>query len=351
MANRILLVDDQREVIRLLHSALNTLEQKFEIIEAPSGEEALLEVTRGKIDLVVIDYLLPGMSGLELMQKIITHDQDTQIILISGVKDKKVREELKDSDAFAFFEKPISLTDFLDAVERSMDLKRTVLPPEEENGDSDAHKNLSGLLSKYRISLGAQVIFLLSDKEDVLAKAGALKNGSLEDSLLSALMGIYRGGQKVSGFIHQKDPLSYHIFPGGDQDMLLVPVNNSHALIVAGKGIVERSKVLELTDAMMILKSEVEHVLDAMGVTRSPEEKMDDYLEPEDTPEEEIIEDEDESSVELDTLLTEKTEVKTTEADSFWEEAVVNKTNQPVDADKLSYDQARQLGLTPDDTP
>lgn len=350
MTNRILLVDDQREVIRLLHSALRTLEQEIEIIEAPSGEEAFLEVTRSKVDLVVIDYLLPGMSGLELMHKITTHNQDTQIILISGVKDKKVREELKESGAFAFFEKPISLTDFLDAVERSMDLKRTVLPPEGENGDSEAHKNLSGLLSKYRKSLGAQVIFLLSDKEHVLAKAGALKDSSLEDSLLSALMGIYRGGQKVSGFIHQKDPLSYHIFPGGDQDMLLVPVSNSHALIVAGKRIVERSKVLDLTDAMMILKSEVEHVLDAIGVTRSSEEKMDNYLEIEDTPEEEAIEDEG-SSVELDTLLTEKTNLETTEADSFWEEAVVNKTKQPVDADKLSYEQARQLGLTPEDNP
>ena len=350
MAHRILLVDDQREVIRLLHSALKTLEQKIEIIEAPSGEEAFLEVTRSKIDLVVIDYRLPGMSGLELMKKIITHDPDTQIILISGTKDKKVREELKESGAFAFFEKPISLTDFLDAVERSLDLKRTVLPSEGENGESEAHKNLSGLLSKFRKKMGAQVIFLLSDQEHVLAKAGTLQNSSLEASLLSALMGIYRGGQKVSGFIHQTDPLSYHIFPGGDQDLLLVPVNNSHALIVAGERIVERSKVLDLTDAMMILKSEVEHVLDAMGVTRSSLEKMDDYYETEDSPDEEIIEDDD-SSVELDTLLTQKKKLKTTEADSFWEEAVVNKTNLPVDADKLSYDQARQLGLTPEDKP
>ena len=46
MTHRILIVDDHRDVIRLLHSALDSLEHEFEIIEAPSGEEAFLEVSK-----------------------------------------------------------------------------------------------------------------------------------------------------------------------------------------------------------------------------------------------------------------------------------------------------------------
>lgn len=348
MAHRILIVDDHRDVIRLLHSALDSLEHEFEIIEAPSGEEAFLEVSLGKIDLAIIDYLLPGMSGLELMTKILARNPDAQTILISGSKEKKIRKELQEAEAFAFFEKPISLTDFLDAVERCLDLKRTVLPPEEENyGDSEAHKNMSGLLSKFRQNMDAQVIYLLSDQGLVLARAGTLADSSLEASLLSALMGIYRAGQKVSGFIHQETPLSYHIFPGGDQDVLLVPVNNAHALIVAGEKLAERKKVLELTDSLMVLKSEVEHVLDAMGVTRPSVEEMDEYLETEDVPEEQI--EDGITSDELDALFKQKTAIKADEAASFWDNAIDGQQNQQVDADKLSYDQAQQLGLTPED--
>jgi len=347
MAHRILIVDDHRDVIRLLHSALDSLEHEFEIIEAPSGEEAFLEVARSKIDLAVIDYLLPGMSGLELMAKITARNPEAQTILVSGSKERKIREELRDAGAFAFFEKPISLTDFLDAVERSLELKRTVLPTEEEdNWESDAHKNMSGLLSKFRQNMEAQVIFLLSDQGHILARAGALTDSSLETSLLSALMGIYRAGQKVSSYIHQETPLSYHIFPGGDQDVLLVPVNNAHALIVAGEKLAERKKVLDLTDALMMLKSEVEHILDAMGVTRPSAEEMDEYLETEDVPEEQV---EDViTSDELDALFKQKTKIKTDEIASFWDDAIDTQKSMEVDADKLSYEQAQQLGLTPE---
>ena len=349
MSHRILIVDDHRDVIRLLYSALDSLEHKFEIIETPSGEEAFLEVVQSKIDLAIIDYLLPGMSGLELMAKIKAHNPDAQIILVSGSKERKIRNELREAGAFAFFEKPISLTDFLDSVERCLELKRTVLPNEEENGVSEAHKNMSGLLAKFRQNMEAKVIFLLSDQGHVLARAGALTDSSLEASLLSSLMGIFRAGQKVSGYIHQETPLSYHIFPGGDQDVLLVPINSAHAMIVAGERLADRKKILDLTDAMMILKSEVEHVLDAMGVTRPSTEEVDEYYEAEEEEvPEELIEDAI-SSNELDALFKQKTKIKTDEIASFWDDAVETQQSMEVDADKLSYEQAQQLGLTPGD--
>ena len=347
MPHRILIVDDHRDIIRLLHSALDSLKHEFEIVEAPSGEEAFLEISQGKIDLAIIDYLLPGMSGLELMKKIADRNSEIQIILISGSKEKKIRQELREAEAFAFFEKPISLTDFLDSVERCLALERTVLPTDEENeGDSDAHKNMSGLLSKFRQNMEAEVVFLLSDQGHVLARAGSLQDSSLEVSLLSGLMGIFRAGQKVSGYIHQVTPLSYHIFPGGDQDLLLIPVNNTHVLIVAGDKLAGRKKVLDLIDALMMLKSEVEHILDAMGITRPSVAEMDKYLEAEDVPEEQI---EDEiTSDELDALFQQKTKIQTDEIKSFWDEAVDSHKAQEVDANKLSYEQAQQLGLTPE---
>ena len=94
MPHRILIVDDHRDVVRLLHSALDSLDHEFEIVEAPSGEEAFLEVSQGKIDLAVIDYLLPGMSGLELMEKITKRNKEAKIILISGSKERKNRRNV-----------------------------------------------------------------------------------------------------------------------------------------------------------------------------------------------------------------------------------------------------------------
>jgi len=85
MKSGILLVDDQRDILRLLHSTLDTLNNPdLQIFETPSGEEALLEASRQRIDLLVADYKLPGMTGIELMHKIRARHPDVKVIFDFG---------------------------------------------------------------------------------------------------------------------------------------------------------------------------------------------------------------------------------------------------------------------------
>ena len=91
-APSVLLVDDQRDIVRLLHSSLQTLGHELDIIDAPSGEEALLEASLRKIDLLVADYLLPGISGVELMRKIRARNPTLKVIFITGMTERKARD-------------------------------------------------------------------------------------------------------------------------------------------------------------------------------------------------------------------------------------------------------------------
>src|SRR3990172_7493651 len=135
MSHNILVVDDQRDILRLLHATLDTLKQpELKIFEAPSGEEALLESSRNKIDLLITDYMLPGMSGVELMHKVRARHPDAKVVLITGVTDRKVRDEMLNAGALAIFDKPIPMADFLDVVERGLGLVQTIFPPEKSDG-------------------------------------------------------------------------------------------------------------------------------------------------------------------------------------------------------------------------
>ena len=64
----VLIVDDQREMLLLLSSALEALSYDFKISIARSGEEALLEASMNPVDLLICDILLPGMDGFEVME-------------------------------------------------------------------------------------------------------------------------------------------------------------------------------------------------------------------------------------------------------------------------------------------
>jgi CheY-like chemotaxis protein len=337
---RILIVDDQHDILRLLHSALNRLAHELDILEAPSGEEALLEATRSKVDLLVADYRLPGITGVELMHKIRARYPDVRVIFITGMTDRRIREELLNAGAVAIFDKPISLTDFLDAAERALGLDRTILP---EEGDTEPiqHQTLSNLLANFRQDTQAQAVYLLSDRGRILACAGSLKDSSMEASLFSALMAIYSAGLKVSRYMGQQELDSYHIFAGGDHDLLLIPVNTAYALLLAGNDLVTVENVLETVRAMLALRDEVKKSLKSMGVAPIvPDDEQTD------TPK--YVEPLTQTAVsEIDTLLKGKDKITTDELEAFWEEAASKQSKISTNPDVITYDQARQLGLAP----
>jgi CheY-like chemotaxis protein len=343
-AQCILLVDDQRDIVRLLHSALQTLGHELEIIDAPSGEEALLEASRRKIDLLVADYRLPGISGVEMMRKVRARNADLKVIFISGVTARKAREEMLGAGAVAIFDKPIPLADFLDSVERSLGLVRTIFPPEMSGTAEEHRQSLSELLTGFRQKIGADAVFLISDRGRVLARAGDLYDSSMEVSLISALMAIYGAGLKISRFIHQERPENYHVFRGEDHDLVLIPVDSSHALLLAGKQLARADRILQTVQGMLAVRADVERILQSLGVAPISLAEGASLPEPEAIPQS----DQHAPEVDLDALFAssdQKSKVK--DLDAFWNDAVEKTSNIPTNPDVIIYEEARKLGLTP----
>jgi CheY-like chemotaxis protein len=345
----ILLVDDQRDIVRLLHSTLQTLGHKMDIVDAPSGEEALLEASRRKVDLLVSDYLLPGISGVELMRKVKVRNPELKVIFISGMTDRKARDEMLHAGAVAIFDKPIPLADFLDAVERGLGLVRTIFPPE-SGKEAEHRQSLSELLSGFRQKIKADAVFLISDRARVLARAGDLYDSSMEVSLLSALMAIYAAGLKVTRFIRQDRPENFHVFRGGDHDLILIPVDVSHALLLAGKGLANNDRLLRTVEGMLFVRGDVENVLRSLGVV--PESVAAETAVPmmessEPVPLITVEEEEPEPDVDVEALFASASGAKVQDLDAFWDDAVEKVGNLPINRDVITFEEARKLGLDP----
>ena len=342
----VLLVDDQKDIVRLLHSALQTLGHPLDLVHAPSGEEALLEASRRKVDLLVTDYLLPGISGVELMRKIKARHPDLKVIFISGMKERKARAEMLAAGAVAIFEKPLLLADFLDAVERSLGFVRTIFPPESSKAAEEHHQSLSELLGGFRQKINADAVFLISDRGRVLARAGNMHDSSMEVSLLSALMAIYSAGLKVSRIIHQESLDNYHVFRGGDHDLLLIPVDSAHALLLAGKELARSDRILKTVEGMLFVRGDVENILQSLGVapvvetTESAASETGDIM---------MFEsDEPEPEMDLDALFASAgNKKKVDDLDAFWNDAVEKTGSIPTNPDVITYEEASKLGLTP----
>jgi len=105
---RVLLVEDEEVVRNFAARALKR--QGYKVLEAASGVEALevMEKSRGKIDIVVSDVVMPEMDGPTLLKELRKKNPDIKIIFVSGYPNDAFKAALGDEN-FAFLPKPFSL--------------------------------------------------------------------------------------------------------------------------------------------------------------------------------------------------------------------------------------------------
>ncbi len=111
MSNTVLLVDDE---VNITNSFRRTLRNHVKLEVANSGQEALEKFAEKQYSVVVSDMKMPGMSGLELLEKIKSQSPDTVRMMFTGNSDQKTAvDAVNIGDIFRFINKPCSPQDLL----------------------------------------------------------------------------------------------------------------------------------------------------------------------------------------------------------------------------------------------
>ncbi len=106
MNRAILLVDDEKEIRELLSDFLQDL---GETVGVSNGIEALEALKQRHFDLVISDYTMPGMNGLELLKQMNAAGSRTPLIWITGRSTRELVVEAWKEGVFDYFEKPFDL--------------------------------------------------------------------------------------------------------------------------------------------------------------------------------------------------------------------------------------------------
>jgi putative nucleotidyltransferase with HDIG domain len=114
---RILIIDDEPKVLSVLHALLSN---EHDCMSASSAYEALEYLKEKPFDLVLSDIMMPGMSGLELLEHIHRNCRDTVVIMISGNLNIQSAIEAMRRGAFDYVTKPFNLSDVETAVHRAL---------------------------------------------------------------------------------------------------------------------------------------------------------------------------------------------------------------------------------------
>jgi len=104
---KVLVVDDEDDVRLFLEDFLR--ERELEVVTAASGEEALEKLDAEKPDLILLDIMMPGMDGLQCLEKIKAKSAQTIVVMITAFKDEVRIERAKQLGAHNYIVKPFSL--------------------------------------------------------------------------------------------------------------------------------------------------------------------------------------------------------------------------------------------------
>jgi diguanylate cyclase (GGDEF)-like protein/PAS domain S-box-containing protein len=119
----ILVVDDQPQNIELLEAYL--VSQGYEIVTAANGEEALGKLSGNQIDLLLLDVMMPGIDGFEVIRRV--RQEDTHrllpIILVTALRETKDRVKGIEAGCDDFISKPIDKAELLARVRSLLKLK------------------------------------------------------------------------------------------------------------------------------------------------------------------------------------------------------------------------------------
>ena len=108
---RVLIVEDERKLAQVLASALEG--EHYDVVVAPTGEDGFYRLNAEQFDLVVLDLMLPGRSGLEILHTLRQRRVDTPVLILTardGVDDRVAGLDLGADD---YLVKPFALPELL----------------------------------------------------------------------------------------------------------------------------------------------------------------------------------------------------------------------------------------------
>ena len=203
MKARILVVEDDRTLRQAL--SFNLKGEGYDVLTAADGESALDTARTQRLDLILLDVMLPGMSGIELLRVLRREGRETPVVILSAKREEIDRVVGLRVGADDYVAKPFSRPELLARVEAVLRRARTAIDAEsaEEAGERMELGAISIDPARREVTLAGTGIHLTAKEFDLLAFL-ARHPGRIftREQLLSRIWGYDYAGDERTIDVH-----------------------------------------------------------------------------------------------------------------------------------------------------
>jgi DNA-binding NtrC family response regulator len=119
---KVLFVDDEEEFVQLLAERARMRELGSEI--ALDGSEALAKLGEKLPDVMILDFNLPGIDGLTVLEQVKKNYPDVQVVMLTAHGTPETEKKVRDLGAFDYLEKPVGINKLTEIIEKAYRYKQ-----------------------------------------------------------------------------------------------------------------------------------------------------------------------------------------------------------------------------------
>jgi CheY-like chemotaxis protein len=178
---QILIVDDEEPVLYVLKNSLRKLGSEYEVTTATDAQSALALLRQQPFNLVITDYRMSGMDGLQLMEAIQDLRPETRVILITAFGNDALEAEARRLQAYRYLTKPLDISTFRSIVKEAFVGEVAVSRPGILILSDKRYRQIMSSLQELQVEVGARCIILTDANGQIIARAGDTANLHLEE--------------------------------------------------------------------------------------------------------------------------------------------------------------------------
>jgi CheY-like chemotaxis protein len=245
----ILVVDDDKSILRMLEFGLRKLGASYKISTAKDMSSALEEIEKQHFDLVLTDYMMPGMTGIDLARAVHSISPTTQVILMTAYGTNKLKDTSTHIGFDGYLDKPFDIDDVRELVQtkakEAPPVRKSIenLEPAVAQAGSNekarkkraksASKSPSvpGLLDNLLSNAGARAVLLINTSGDPLKSAGHIDPKRATD-IAARVAANFLHTADLSTLLENKGMFKSGFYEGDSYNMYVCDVNSVSLLVV-----------------------------------------------------------------------------------------------------------------------
>ncbi|MBI3073455.1 MAG: response regulator [Deltaproteobacteria bacterium] len=152
---RILVVDDDKDTCEYMKDLLALEGFKVETLSEP--EQTVPKLREGKHQMVLLDLMMPGTSGLQVLEQIREYDKNIATMILTGYPTLETAVDAMKLEACDYIKKPFEVDEFRRAIRAALEKHGVLLSPEE-----DLHRSIGRIIRQLREEQGLKLRHLAS---------------------------------------------------------------------------------------------------------------------------------------------------------------------------------------------